>query len=518
MQEARTDRAGRRPWVTLGLALTLLIASTAVAVDTVGDLGIGSTRLVDRPADPAPAGAELYVVLTGESLQPDQRAFRTSQEVVVAQLVADPAVVSVRHEKQGDGVVLIAGFGDTSTAEREQAVARLKQTIDPGALRMRVGGELERQVGEREQLEDELWRKELLVLPLALLLLVFAVGVRAAVAPALCAAIAIMGSLAALGLLGKVADISVFGVATAAAVGLVLGVELPLRTLRAPDAPERVPRLGLAVGAIGALPGFALLATPLDQAASLALGAAAAAVLPALATVLVTPAIVALLPPRSPRQRTPRRARPRLSLAAGATALIALAALIVPAIVWGDTAPYAALDRSFGPAQRLLDDSLFPELPLALAIAVGVAAALALLARDPLALLLGPLSLLPAAAGAGVCALVAEQTSLIGREDAAGSFVETGSVAIAVCALAAIGCARSASAATWLSAGRRLELVPVLVATAIGVLAAGALYATDLDQARTLAVALGAGLAADLVLVRLPVLWLVNGRVGSRGG
>jgi hypothetical protein len=200
-------------------------------------------------------------------------------------------------------------------------------------------------------------------------------------------------------------------------------------------------------------------------------------------------------------------------------AVVALC-LLVAATTYASTAPVIALDAFGGggwPA-RASGDSLSAELPLVAAIAIpAVSLALAWLAASPLGLLLGPLSLLSAAATLGACALLSEHGWGIGNDDPAGTFFDTGVAAITVCAIAAIACARSASAAIALWAGSRIELVPALAATAVGLLAAGALYATRAPLADDLAVALAAGLVIDLVLVRLPLSALVNRRIGSRG-
>jgi hypothetical protein len=517
--DARTERAWKRPWALLALAGALLGVSLAGAAGAASELGIGSLRLSDAPERPSPGEAELYVTLSGVAgTAPGERAFKTSVEVVTAQLGSDPAVGSLRAIERGDRVILIAGFGRATDAERQNAAARIAATIDPGALRATVGGEVPRAVAARDELEDELWRKGLMVVPLALLALVAAAGLRRAAAPLLCAAIAVAGSFALLRLAGAFADVSLLGLAPAAAVGLVLGVELALRALASPDAPEREPRLALALAGVAALPGFALLATPLDQAPSLALGAALAALLAAAATRLVVPPIVVVSRAGAASSTASRRVllrtrrRALVALGVGAAALAALASL---GVAYGATASQVALDAPDAPV-RSLDDSLFGFLALPGALAAGAAAvAIALLARTGLAVVLGPLSMLPAAAGLGVCAWLSESGTLIGGSDASGAFLDTGAVAIAVCALAAVACSRSASAALWFSAGRRIELRPVLAATAIGLLATGALYATRIEAAEQLAIALAAGLLADLLLLRLPLTAVVNRWVGS---
>jgi hypothetical protein len=81
----------------------------------------------------------------------------------------------------------------------------------------------------------------------------------------------------------------------------------------------------------------------------------------------------------------------------------------------------------------------------------------------------------------------------------------------------AVSAGRSALAANAHSVGRRVESMPATASTAIGLLAAGALYfATDLDQAEQLGIALAVGLLADLLLLRLPLRAALGRWVGSR--
>jgi hypothetical protein len=65
------------------------------------------------------------------------------------------------------------------------------------------------------------------------------------------------------------------------------------------------------------------------------------------------------------------------------------------------------------------------------------------------------------------------------------------------------------------SVGRRVELAPIAASTAVGLLAAAGLFATGVDEATDLAVGLGAGLCADLFLLRLPLESLLRRRIGS---
>jgi hypothetical protein len=507
--------------VRLGMAAVALAGSAAIAIGAPDELGIGSLRLAEAPERPTPEQAELVVVLRGGPDEPvDSRIFDTAQDVVSAQLEADPTIAAVRaieHERQ---VVLVAEYDDVSDADRQAAAIRLARDVDPGPLSVAFEGEVQRLLEARRELADELLRAELLALPLALLLAAMAIGWRAA-APVLCAGIAIAGSLALLRLAGLIADVSLLGFAPAAAVGLVLGVELPLAASGNSNGRGKwFARRALIVAAVASLPALAGLTTPLDQAASLALGCALAAFLAAGATLLVAPAVDELASASQILIRRPWSI-PRRGAALGlAVGVVCLGVLGVPAVRYGASASYVALDASALsiaelPLERLPRDSLFAELPVAAAVAgVVLALALAALMRRPWALLLGPVTLLPAAAGVGVCALFAEYGWFIGRDDAQGAFIDTATVAVAVAALAAIGAARSAALALDLRERRRPLLGPAAGGSSAGLIGAGAM----IPVASELGIALGAGLICDFLLLRVGLWAVANGWIGSGDG
>ena len=537
------DLAPRRPWAFLAGGTAVLAAAVVLSLDAPDELGIGSTRLSEPPARPTPRAAELVVVLGGSAGAADSRVLRVAEGVVRAQVLADPAVEGARLVERRRGVVLIVRFGDLPSAERQAAAIRLADRIDPGPLRVEIGGEVARLLDARRSLTEDLWRPALLVLPLALLIVVAAAGLRRALAPVLCAAIAVSGSLALLRLAGVLADVSLLGFATSAAVGLVLGLEIPLLLLRRHDDEASVASPGTAIrrtvvdggrAALGialaaALAPLALLATPLDQAGSLALGCALAAGLAALAAVALVPATLAATGRVRHRGagRGPalvaRIAESRLAAGAGLTiAALALAACARPTLDAGSS-PFAS------PLAGVAN-SIFPELPTAAAIAVGIVAVIALAAAGrPAALVAAPLPALVAAAGLGVCAFVFEDGNLVSLLDFdRRPSLDTGAVAIAACALVSISTARLAAALLAARDERRLglgsadvaeqaaalTLAPALAATLVGVLAAGAMLATDLYPARELGLALAAGLVADLVLVRVALLAFAGRWIG----
>lgn len=557
----------------LGACVAALALAAAAAVGAPDEVGIGSMRLTDAPPPPDPTAAdrdlaaieraELALVLGGPVARRDPRVARVGADVVAAQVGGDPAVAGVRRiELDAGGIALVLDLGDTDLAGRQDALERLRDEADPGPLELSFDGELPRLAAGRDEAGDELWRLHVLVLPLILLGVWALAGVRGVIATSFCVALAITGTLALLRAAALVADVSLLGFAAAAPVGLVLGIELALLVLRRTDEASSGPDrdVGRAVGeatrlaalAFGAalLPALGLLLTPLDQAGSLALGCALAALLAGLGAVVFVPALaVGIAGLRSRGLAVGRRVvlgpgterAERRSPAAWASALIAgrwaiaAAALAIAATALtaaglplrdASTAPFAAVDALPG-------DSLLDELPpAAVAVAVVAGALAAIVLRAPAALALGPLAVLPAAAALGAADVVfvdAEPGWLVELIDVGPRpALDTGAVAAGAVAVVVIGTARTALACAVLRADLRLGIPPApaaylaarttlpgaLAATIAATLAGGAMVAADLGPAQELGLILAVGLAADLLLVRVPVLagaaWLAR--------
>jgi hypothetical protein len=115
----------------------------------------------------------------------------------------------------------------------------------------------------------------------------------------------------------------------------------------------------------------------------------------------------------------------------------------------------------------------------------------------------------------GACAWAAEHHAgdLLGRSDGGGYF-DTTTLAVALCALAAIGAARSAALALDLRERRRPALGPAAGASLAGLLGAGAMV----PVARELGLALALGVALDFLCLRLGLWAVANGRIGSADG
>jgi RND superfamily putative drug exporter len=498
------DLALRRPGVLLAGNIAVLAVSLILAVGAPGRLGIGSLALGGSQGDHGPQ-PDLVVAVTGPA-PVRSGPYRVALRVISSQLSSDPAVARVRRggiSAGGHATSLAVSLTAGDDAARRRAVGRIEGEIDPGPLRVQYGGEVATLVQARENLSGDLWKLELLAAPVALAVLVFALGPSLAIAPVLCAATAVAGALAGLRIAGAAADVSLLGIAPAAVLGLALGVEAPCLIVAsfrddASGSPEEavsraVAAMGrlalpLGMGAIAASAG--LLAIGLDQAPSMVLAGALAIGLALGSGLICVPALLAFairnrwrtdggVGSREPRlARAPSVAAVFLARSRARTALVAAVAVAVMAaaalpLVHADSRPLSAADlppgsdaaravvtvararhgRSAAPeisptvASGAGDGSLFGELPLAVA-AFGAALALVLgIAFSPRAIPAAIVSLLPAAAACGLCVLVFQEGHLAGaiaqRRQGA---LETGAAASLLAAIASISAARTASA------------------------------------------------------------------------
>jgi uncharacterized membrane protein YdfJ with MMPL/SSD domain len=563
--DALAQTALERPLRLLGASLALLGIALLLAAGAPGGLGLESTELEE--------GRQADLVVVGDATVPaPSRVYRVALRAIEAQIGTDPAVQAVRRGVSTDrrrGAIEV-DLAPASAAEREEAVERIEGAIDPGPLRIRLAGEVPTLTDARSALGDDLWRLELVALPLIFLALTAAVGLRLVAGPLIAGLTAVAGALAGLRIVDWVGDVSLWGIVPGSVVGLALGVELSLLIAsRYRDEAASVSReeaLGRAVGdggkvallmALGAsLPGLALLATPLDQAPSLALGCALAAFVAAGSALLTMPALLVLTEIRSQRSalgaghegRAARFLRaPALALIAsrrrallGLLACVVALAALASAALDGESHPLGVADLPveaearqaaeafagravvpLGPTELDTANSLFDELPLAAIEALGLLALALLVATrsarlTPIAL---P-TLLPAAAACGLAVLVFQDGELghaVGLE--AHGTLETGALASLLAALAAVAAARSAAAL----AALRYELdlgspvvaaehaaSTVLPAAAVSTLVAGAaagvLAASELAPAQEFGLAVAAGLVLDLILVRSPLL------------
>jgi RND superfamily putative drug exporter len=301
-----------------------------------------------------------------------------------------------------------------------------------------------------------------------------------------------------------------------------------------------------------------IVATSLDQAPSMIIGCAVAAVLALGSALVCGPAIVALagddrhLSGHAPvtawlarrcagpagRLAGSRRAT---ALAAGLGVVLLLAASLP--LIHAQGQAFTALDLpADSPARMAAElagvtsdlgggDAVFADLALAAGVAaVVLVVVLGFTFRSRLALPVGIASLLPAAAACGLCVLVFQEGHLADAIGMSGQgALESGAVGSLVGALASVSAARSAAAmqasqeATrggldpgWAAQWTASLLVPgVIVATLIGAAATGVLAGATLYPAREFGLGVAVGLLLDLVLLRLPLIAVLARR--SRG-
>jgi uncharacterized membrane protein YdfJ with MMPL/SSD domain len=522
------DLAARRPWALLGANGLFLAIVLGVSIAGAGSLPIGSTA----PSGSASGQPDLIVATTGR-VPVRSPVYRVALRVISSQVEADSAVASVRQgpvaaDRRSTALMVSLGGG---AADRQDAVERIETGIDPGPLTVTYGGEVAALLDARRDLASDLWVLELAAMPFVALVLILALGARLAAAPVICAGTAIAGALAGLILLGLVADVSLLGIAPAAVVGLVLGVEAPCALFaRFRAEATRAPReqaLGRAVRATAdlaiptaiaaSLVTIGLVATSLEQVPSMIVACALATLL-ALASTLVSAASIAWLaesdrhatgaaPVAAWLVRVPARLAARLtgSGRAATAAMVLGAGLMVAAAV-----PLAHAEGQGFPGGG--GDAIFGDLPIAAAVAALVlAVVLGVAFSARLAAPVAVVSLLPAAAACGLCVLV--------FQDGQGA-LENGAVASLLAALASVSAARSASAmhasqeATagglepgWGAQWTASLLVPgAIVASLIGAAMTGVLLGASLAPAREFGFAVAAGLLLDLIVVRLPLI------------
>ncbi len=309
-----------------------------------------------------------------------------------------------------------------------------------------------------------------------------------------------------------------------------------------------------------------LMVTTIDPAPSMILACALAALLALCSTLVTVPALLALTGPDvaagsgvSGESRLARpargltgvlaRRRPRTFVAAVLAVALMLAA--GSAVLHGETRAFSSRDLPAGSQARSADaiaaggsgggvlkpnaaagsqspparaepGSLFAKLPLAAAVSAGALIVVLVAAfRSARVVPVAVATLLPAAAACGLCVLVFQDGHLadaLGQERRGA--LETGAVASLLSALVAVCAFRAVVALGATREERSLGLVPeraaetaaaftmpaAAVATAIAAAATAVLAGSDLYPAREFGLAVAAGLAVDLVLLRVPLV------------
>jgi uncharacterized membrane protein YdfJ with MMPL/SSD domain len=555
------DLAVRRPWALLVANLLFLAGVMAIAIAGANGLPIGSLAPEGSSADEP----DLIIATTGR--QPvESGVYRTTLRVISSQVDTASDAAQVEQgpvSPNGRSTTLLVTLNGLSDSERQEAVERIETGIDPGRLEVSYGGQVGTLLDARHELATDFWKLELLAMPFVALILAVAFGPRLAAGPVICAATAIAGALAGLVAVGLVADMSLLGIAPAAVVGLVLGVEAPsalyaryrVEASRAarPEALARavvvIADLAVPVGVAAALVTVGLVATSLDQAPSMILGSALAAAFALVSALVCGPAILSLAKDdrhttgearvtawlaRVPAELAGRLASTRRRAALSMVAVIVLMLAAAVPLLYADGVPFSATDLPVdAPARLAADlagvegggvgpDALFGDLPLAAGVsAVALAVVLGLAFRWRPALPVALVSLLPAAAACGLCVLVFQNGHLAGAiGQAKQGALDTGAAASLLVALVSVSAARSAAALqtsreatvggmdpVWTARWGASAMVPgVILATLIAAAATGVLAGASLYAAREFGLAVAVGLLLDLLLLRVPLI------------
>jgi RND superfamily putative drug exporter len=390
------DRRYRR---ILGAA----VLSTAVAA--VFGLGVaqrlGPAGFVDPRSDSTRANEQLAragalgpdVVIRVEGARAGERALRERvarvRELVRAEpLVARVSVAAIAAPRRAgvatarSAAYVRAALRAGSDAQRKRTVQRIERSLSAreGIL---VGGSALVDPQLTHTIEEDFKRAELIALPIVFLLsLLFFRGFVAATLPPLLGAMAILGTLLVLRVVSTWVEVSVLSLNLITALGLGLAVDYSLfmvtryreelarhgptpAALRATmlSAGRTVLFSSLTIAAIMA----SLLVFPQSVLFSMGLGGLVVALVSALVSLIVLPAILTLLgvrvnalSPRRLKRRAAREARPLTSgfwyrLSAFVTRRAAVIAIAVAALLLALTVPalrtaYQAVDPSTLPA------------------------------------------------------------------------------------------------------------------------------------------------------------------------
>lgn len=435
---------------------TLLLAlCVTLALGTPDRLPVGPLQLNEGPPP------ESFIVRTSGEVPTESRVYAVALDVIASRIRSDPDVERVRAERTKGGADLTVTLADVSDRDRRLAVNRIGAAIDPGPLRVIIAGQIRELDRAKARLGGELWRLELVALPLVALAAAGLLGLWLGLAALTSAALAIAGCAAGMRLLGAPLDLSMIGLAAGVPAGAGIALELA-GALRSTSARDRLTSGGVAVAAAGLAP-LCLLATPLEQAPSLAVGCLLGGLFGLAGTTLFAPLALAR---DGAHVRTP----------ASST-----------------TAPLSSRARALA------------LLPSALVLAAAVTAALALLERPPTGDLgsLAPasvteLAVVAAAAGA-VLALLAGRTALT-----AAALLGLGSQTAGVRDLPARG----------------TVLATLGLAAAGGALVASELITGgDEPELQLFGAILAGGVVADFLVARLPLLLLSRrARVAAGSG
>ena len=340
MTEFLARISARRPWVTIGVWVALVVIALALirtllpsATTTELRLGSGyesqraSAALEDKLRGPKPL-SEL-VIVQSPSLTVDDPAFRAKVEAVHAQITAlgpdkvqlglhyyltnDPFLVSPDRRTTILSFVLAGDF-EEATENVEEVIHVVQEADGADDFRVLIGGDASVAYENIELSVEDLEKGERFGIPVALIILLALFGaVVATLLPLGLAIVAILLALAAVGIIGQAFELIFFVTMMITMIGLAVGIDYSLLIQggvsrfreemdRGLDKIAAVERAGgtagrtvLFSGSTVVLALLGMLIIPVSFFQSLGLGAILVVIAALAATLTLLPAVLSLL-------------------------------------------------------------------------------------------------------------------------------------------------------------------------------------------------------------------------------
>lgn len=177
-------------------------------------------------------------LLGGPGAAADNPDYRAAVEAVLANIAKNPEVSAVSSYfstgdarlRSQDGMLTYAVvLLDRSRDEGVSAFLRLREQVHSDRLEVLMGGELAMYVDTREQLEQDIWRAEVVSFVILSVLLVWVFGsVVAAMLPLVVGGVTIVLAVAMLKLSTHLVDVSVYAANVVSMLGLALAIDYGL--------------------------------------------------------------------------------------------------------------------------------------------------------------------------------------------------------------------------------------------------------------------------------------------------
>ncbi|MGH2988267.1 MAG: MMPL family transporter [Solirubrobacterales bacterium] len=237
MLSAVADVALRRPRAVLAAVVALLVLCAALAAAAPDRLALAPARSDGSESSMAadelrgklghePAPDVVIVTRGGEAVR--SGVYQVALDVTTSQVEARSEVAEVRRaptSRDGRSTALEVYFRDDDPRAEQAVAAELGRELDPGPLDVLIGGEAGVADDARTGLWAELGPLELLALPVTVIVLLIAFGLRLAAGPAIAAAIGTLGSLGVMGLVNEATPLSISALAPAAVIAVALAIE-----------------------------------------------------------------------------------------------------------------------------------------------------------------------------------------------------------------------------------------------------------------------------------------------------